>query len=563
MRRIASILVAGAVLLGPAQRAPASPETEPAAQRVSGRVVAVTATEVYVDFGAADGVKVGDALDLSIGREVISLEIVDAAPHSARAMLPAGVLPPRVGDAASALARPPAARPLPKVRQAAPPDPPAVVAARWRGVDLGRPRRIGFRGAGSASERSARQSTPAVRGTLAADYLGVYDLRDPAGAYYHRIQVRSNLDAAPPALQWLDYSHRLRLRLDFEPGGPLRFPGSRDALLVYRLRTGLTGGGLRAEIGRTDAAPIPGAGMVDGASVRYQVATGVYVGGFGGASPRLLDLAPTIDGYRFGAYTALRQTIGRGRDRWRLSADLGLVGTTFDGSIDRRALGIRTAAANGRAWVTARALLDFYPADHPAGRPSMDLSTATIDVGARWGERLRLSGGFDHFRAERTREALAVLPADYLATAGFSSTRGSLSLDLPRGLDLRLRAGYRWQAANVDTLWFGGGVSKHALLLGDDRLWLGADGFFGGYQDGGSGHIGYALPLHPRVDVDAHYRIAGYRYDDENQRLWRHWVGLGLDAWPRSRVTLQLELDAHFGDEGRALTSFASAGFRF
>ncbi len=571
-----SIAVLGASAIASAQPAPPAPPA-PTEQRVTGKVTAVTASELYVDFGADAGVRPGDVLYLSIGDAEIELEIVDVAPTSARAILPPGVLPPHIGDRASALARPPAAPEQPAAEPAQPPDPPAVVAARWRGVDLGRPRLIGFEGGPGAAAGQAAPP-PAVTGRVAVDYLGTYDLRDPAGAYYHRVQVRSDLDVAPPGMGWLDYSHRLRLRLDFDPGHPMRFPGARDALLVYRLRAGLTQRGLRAEIGRTDAAPIPGASLIDGATLRYRIAPGVYVGGFGGASPQLLDLAPALDGYRFGAYASYRYAAGQGFDRWRLSADLGLVGTTFDGSIDRRALGLRAAASSRQAWISAQGLVDFYPAGHPADRPSADLSTAAVDAGMRWGGRLRLSAGFDRYRPERTREALALLPADYLATAGYSSARSNLSLELIRGLDLDLRAGYRWrvtatvpeteqrvgyQIVTGDTVWFGGGLRKYALLLRDDRISVGGDGYFGGYQDGGSGYFGYALPVHPRVDVDLGYRLTGYRYGDENQRLWRHTVRLGVDAWAGSRVTLQLELDAHFGDEQRVFTSFASAGFHF
>ena len=563
MRHRTFILSVAALLASAAAPVRASPPSE---ARVHGQVVAVTGTEVYVDFGAAAGVRVGDALFLAIGSEEVTFDIVDVAPRSARAALPAGVLPPRVGDAASAIARPVAAPTL-TADEPEPPDTPENIAARWRGVDLGRPRRVAF-GGDAKPAGAAVAGTPAMRGDIAVDYLGIYDLRgiaderEPLGPTYHRVQVRSSLDVAPPSMDWLDYSHRLRLRLDFEPGAPLRFPGSRDALLVYRLRAGLTSSVLHAELGRTNAAPIPGASLVDGASVRYRVASGAYLGGFGGASPHLLDLAPALDGYRFGVYTSLRRALGHDADRWRLSADLGFVGTTFDGAIDRRALGVRAAASTSRAWVSARALLDFYPADHPAARPSVELSTGTANASVRWGDCVRVSAGFDHYRTERTREALAVLPADYLEATGFSSARGHLSVELARGLALDLRSGYRWQAADADSFWFGGGMHKSALVLRDDRLWFGGDGYFGRYQDGGSGYVGYAFPIHPRLDIDARYRLAGYRYGEENQHLWRHWVQLGADAWLRRRLTLQVEADAHFGDEDRVLTTFASMRYR-
>ncbi len=551
--------IAAAVALA-AVAAPASGE-----ERVEGVVVQVTATEVYVSVGARVGVRAGDVVDIDVGRAaLVQLRVVEVGPKSARAALPGDAPIPAVGARVSAAkGPPPKKRRRGRVIKLKAPRTAAAMAARWDGLDTTRPSRIAYAGAGGMGP-GAREPGADVSGTVAIDYLGVVDVGGDGGlAPYHRVGLRSDLDVVGAMGGWLGYSHRLRLRLDIASDLDDReFAAARNTLYVYRMRASLDSHGIHAEIGRTHAAPLPGASLIDGATARHRVSEHVYVGAFGGLAPVITDLGLTADATRFGAYASLRYGARRAGG-WRLAADGGVIGTTFEGAVDRRALAARATLSDRDRWVHGQAVVDFFAADHPADRPAADPSVLVLDAGARLTPWLRASARFDHFRAARTREALAALPPEYASALAFSSVRGSVDLSLPRGLRLGAFAGWRRPTDGASALWTGADVRAGSLLLGNDVLSVGVDGAFGTFQDAGAATLRYTLPVHARADVTARYRLVLYRYGDENQRLFSHAPSLGVDAAIGWGVRAGLDVDAYIGDEERVVTGLATAAFRF
>lgn len=199
---------------------------------------------------------------------------------------------------------------------------------------------------------------------LAAEYVGLYDPRaNHRERQYHQLGLRSDLDIPSLLDGRLNYQHRVRLRTDFAPDLDMRpFEVSRSMVRIYPMQLGFQLGGWRGAVGRTlvgmPGASLPGAGLTDGVNVRTGVAEGVQVGAWAGAAPRINDIRPAGGALSFGVYSSMRREL-RNRNRTRLALDSGLLGTTFDGALDRRAVSLRASVSETNRWLHGQVILDM------------------------------------------------------------------------------------------------------------------------------------------------------------------------------------------------------------
>jgi hypothetical protein len=572
--RAATALAGLVVLVG----APAPGRSQPAPAPAA--VTQLGSDAVYINRGSDDGLRVDDPIAIAAANgRTAAATVVHLARHSARARLAPDAPFPAVGAAVTLPARPPgtstAARaPRLTERHLKTPPPRHQLAALWVGVTTRPPQLIRFRTGlrplpNAGVDLLAAELEPATtRARLALAYAGNYALDGARGAY-HRLEMRSDL-AVPHALSnALDYAHSARLRLDLAPGLDLRFDDRRTGLRLYRLRLAVRSSavtGSHLELGRIAGAPAPDAGLVDGAAVRTRLTDTVYVGAFGGAAPTLDDLALTGEAARFGIYGSYRPKTRQGL---YAALDVAGLGSTFAGTLDRRATTVRAHVSGWRAWAHSEIVVDQFGAGHPARNPALgrsaspvDLSRAAVDLGGRPWSWLRASVRIDRVRALRTREVLARLPASYASGTAYSGASASLDARLPGVIDLHTRAGYRAAAAEVDAAWIELGASVTALGLADDRASASALASFGTYYDLASLRARYQLPIHSHVLLESGYRLSFYRYDDENRRLWTHAPSLAVDAGmrlgPRLRGTASLAAEAELGTEHRGLFTIAS-----
>lgn len=63
----------------------------------------------------------------------------------------------------------------------------------------------------------------------------------------------------------------------------------------------------------------------------------------------------------------------------KLSADLGALGSTYAGNIDRRALALRLRWETDALGLYGQAIVDYYGADHPSGLSSIDASFLSLE----------------------------------------------------------------------------------------------------------------------------------------------------------------------------------------
>lgn len=532
--------------------------------RVQGRVIQVTAREVFVDFGGSHGIKSGELVLIDVAGQAIELPVLDVWDAGARCRLGPDQPIPKVGAPASAAVRE-LVKPRKKrfrQRRLAKPRPLDDLLARWTGLSLERPSLVAY-GESSGMESDDGRD-PRVHGMFALEYVGLVDPRPgQLDKQYHQMALRSDLDVPSIMGGRFDYQHRLRLRYDLAPDLDTRpFARSRSLIRIYRMRLGFNLGGFQGAIGRTMAgasgAALPGVGVIDGVNVRRSVAEGVQVGAWAGAAPRISDLRPLGGALGFGAYGSLRRQLDN-RKRTRIGVDGGFLGTTFDGQLDRRAVSVRASVTERDRWVHGQMILDIGADTRPTVEPSL----AFIDAGARLTRSVRATVRFDHVRSVRTAEAMSELPPEYLSTVAFTAVRAGASVRIARGLHAAARAGWRMTAEGAGSLTSSASVRARGVWLADDRVSVGIDGAVGTYIDGAAARASYTLPLHRHIDVSAGYRFYGYRYGGENQRLYRHQPSLSLDGRLLNRFHGHLDLDAFLGSEEMVIATFASLSMRF
>ncbi len=495
-----------------------------------GRVIQITARSAYVNLGRRHGVRPGDPVKVRLpDRSWDTLKVDALAARSARLTVPESHQLPAVGAPARARWRPTPPARATAVRRRPPPAPVVTpveqLARAWQGVSRAPPRRMAYRRSPVKHQRVPRRR---IRGYIRLDYAGTLNLGEVEPRHYSQVSLSSSLEVPRVFASWLDYAHRLRLRLHLAEDLSARpFQQSRPLLLVDRMRLGLTLGPVRALIGRALGAPLPAATVIDGTSVRVRATPWLYLGAFGGLLPRSTDMRPSVDGAHFGAYAALRWAADGGRSNdWQVAADLGFAGTTWDGQLDRRALGARASFDTARLSLAADAVVDLYGGEHPSGMTDPELTQLGVSLEGQLARWLRIGGRYDRYRFVPSREQLATYPLDYLAGSPVSSTRGYADLTLGASLTLSGQGGYDRQDEQSWSAW-GEMMVRTRALIGEEDLRLSAMYNRGTTLGGLGGRLAVVQPIARWLSLSGSYALFHDRYTELDETVWRHALAAG------------------------------------
>lgn len=296
---------------------------------------------VYLDEGAADGVREGDVVQIGETR----LTVVAVSPEQARTEPPPNPFALRIGAEAriqrTGAIRSPTADPGP--RKATPPAIDAGVAAGWwpaAGDGWVEPRPL--------PDGARRPTEPADRvfGVLAIGGR----LIDYGGATW-RAEARTRL-AIDDGRFW--YRHDARLNLDRHEGRHPEAP-----LEVRRLEAGWLEAGWGLRGGRMVLADPLAAASLDGAALDIREVGLDTVRIFAGLAPHPFDLDPESRNPQVGVATTKRVDFGGDGDGLTVRATALVSG--FDGALDRAALAPDLTLYAGPVRVLARAELDAHP----------------------------------------------------------------------------------------------------------------------------------------------------------------------------------------------------------
>jgi hypothetical protein len=562
MRYVAAITtIVFLVVLGPTTRSPAQPRKR--GPWVTGKVVQLTIAGVYVNLGSRFGLRVGDEVQVRMPDHSWATQKISAvgARHAFVKVAPDS-LPPR-GSPARARWRtvaPVKPEPTPGVALD-PPEPLDRLAARWKGVDRARPELVEYHAPPRARSPRGRGG---LRGALRLEYLGLLNLASDEPRHYNQLGLSSTLEVPRLLADWLDYAHHLRVRfhlardLDARP-----FSRSRPELLVHRLRLGLHLDRVHGQIGRLVGGPLPDASVVDGASVRAKLTPSLHVGAFGGLLPRSDDLRPDVDGAHFGAYAALRLD---GQSGWTAAADAGILGSTWQGELDRRALSARAALDGPRLSLAAHAVVDLYGSDHPRRSSGAALSQLSVLAEGKAAGWLHLGARFDRYLFVPSLESLATYP-DYIDGRATSSARGHADVQLGARTTLGVQGGWdrqdsRDEAPESWTAWGELMLRLRGLLGGDEQLRLAALTYHGALLAGHGGRLVYLQPLSDWLSLSLDYALHRDRYAGiDGSAVWRHDAALGGEA-TYGRWLLTTEARLVTSDEERLLQLLAVLAFQ-
>ena len=553
MRHAIGVAVLGFALLS-AESAAAKPRRR--GDWVVGRVAAVTRNAIYFDFGARFGLRPADAVQLRIARRwSLERKFDEVGPSFSRSLRSPGERIPAVGTPARSRFRSIAAtsgRKRPKALQ--PPLDRKTVNRLWSGVALERPERIEYRPGpqhrGKKDPRKAVSRTLAF-GSLGLGYAGTLNLDSAArAASYQQLSLFSTLDVRGLLARRLSYSHRISVRLPLARDLDARpFPNSRPKLAVRRLALGVALPGIRFALGRLVGAPTPDAGLVDGATARVRLTRGLYLGAFGGLTPGIDDLLPHVDASNFGVYTSLRMG-GAGAHRWTLAADLGALGSTYDGSLDRKALSGQLLFHHPRFMVDACWVLDLYAADHPSGLSGVDpswLSARLRATPARW---ITLGVAYERYRLVPTREVLAL---GLGLEASVDTFQANLDLRPAQWLLLLVDGGLSCASEASCNAW-GQLSSAFGPLFGNtDRLRLSALASRGNIFDSIGASLGYSFELVSGLDLGLSYGLYSDSYREQDHTSYRHSAGATADLMLGRRLSINLDSLLQLSDEEQLL----------
>lgn len=348
----------------------------------AGKVAYVTAGAAYLDAGQKDGLVAGAKIDIVRRKRTLSsCEVTGLAEHHAVCLTTRA----EPGDrftftpaAVAAAAEAPPRKPQPPTSKALEPLKAKVESATIEKVAFKKP-------VGAVTPRWSLRGSATLRQQVwfASNVDGVF--------------ARPSLDASVRTgiglLSGLFAAATVRVQGDALAPATLRFrPDEAVELFVWDASVGIDEGTIVGAVGRFRPRRAPGMVLLDGAQAGVRTLGGsLEIGGYAGAVPDLVTIAPSLDRVAAGAYAALDLPAFEGMlfsPRARLgvmsSPDLALVRA----ELEAQAL----FSWSDLASVGASARVGVGGADASASVPSLDAARVDVDV-EPW-QALRVHGGY-------------------------------------------------------------------------------------------------------------------------------------------------------------------------
>lgn len=540
-------------------QAPPAPSPRPAtASGTTFRVKYRSTANVYLDAGRAQGLRVGDRLEIADETAVAELEVDYVADRSASCKILSEKRPVRPGDVARLTTRGPAPASPPAATTAAP-APPSTTSPP---------------GGSTAAAPEAKPAVPWARVRGSASF-GYYQAWDETESDYDFQERTGRLDLGLHEIggQPLSFSLRGRSRQDVRSRSLSdRTPKSErtDRLYEVALRYEPPSDAFGVEVGRIGLYRFVGIGYLDGVLGRFRPLPGLQVGGFAGRIADIETLGFGGTGSKLGGF--VRLVPGGRYATGGYDAMLAFVRENADGDVSRQYLSLESRFGSGSRWsIFERVELDLNTGwrQEVTGK-SYQLSNVSLSGNLRVASSAWAFVSYDgrrNYRYYLNRVVPEEVFDDLLhqglragvnlnQTGGFGATAGfgmSLKEPDPRNPELEIANAYSLNA----------GVRHSNLFSSGFSASIDASGFSNGYTDGGLviARVGRRFDRGHTLDLS----FGGTRYRlklTEEDRSTR-WVRLMGRAELGHRVYLQGDLEYDDGDDLKGPRAFLELGVRF
>lgn len=309
-----------------------------------------------------------------------------------------------------------------------------------------------------------------------------------------------------------------------------------------------------------------GVGMLDGGRAMMRSGA-IELAAFGGIVPDPVSGKPDTSGSRFGGEAIYDLATSPWQPRIAVTA----VGSTWKGTLDERRLLLDLEANHAGVAFDAWAEGQSFAATNPWGAPAVQLTGAGVATSWRsTGEHVGIDLSF--LRPERSLRLAAALPADWLCTrtpeAGVVDeacrgsdywTTASVSGGLRRGrlvVDAIASVG---QTHAVTTSYSSSGYVRGELVLGRQRIVLGATVGHAEFASWDAGELGFGTAIGRTIDAEVRYRAELLDYVAATKALLLHSVALDTRYLHSTSFDLGISLLGTTGqdrDDVAALATF-------
>ncbi|MCC6964080.1 MAG: hypothetical protein IT585_12570 [candidate division Zixibacteria bacterium] len=508
----------------------------------------LSAENVYLDGGRADGLRKGDRLMITRGDSVIAvLEIRYVSNSSASCAIVERLGQIYANDLALLSERAPQSENSSDSSGAAVDTlhAPAVVQSTGAGADKKPPARSRAAGTASVQFYSWSDQSPnnldfaqaTMRLNLQVRQLGGKALQltmRTRGEYDNRTRAYAG---SAPAEDWSNRIHELSLTY-----------GTEDAALVLQM-------------GRILPRRLSGAGYIDGALLERRLSASVRLGILGGMRPRWQYQAQAASLQKYGGYV----TVAHGnRQTGYFEQTLALSGEYHSGTTSRELLYLQGLAMFSSRWTLSHiAEVDVNRGwRRSKDNSSLVLSNFYATVRYRASRSVALGISYDNRRNYWSYENRTV--ADSLFDDQLrSGVRGQLNLRLPAGISLYLNSGYRKRSDEATaTTSYSMSLTKTGFAIRTISLNLIYSGFDGPVNDGQSYGARLSQNFRSGSTFDLGYSEYRYRFGDDRSRRNRAWE-IALYAGIVRHLFLSGSGRLERGDDTDGLGLRTELGYRF
>lgn len=507
----------------------------------------ISAENVYLNGGKADGLKVGDRLTVGCGVDCsCELEIVFVADHSASCKMLTQPCDLIAGDKAMLSYSVPAdtvALPVISVDSALPPK-----TAPERAL---------------SSISYADQPIAHLSGSMFLQYYTIDD-RNSSNLDFSQLTGRLSMKARHLFGQPLTLGIRTRGRYDQRQREFGEVPQKGWVNRVWELSLSYDDPRSRIsfQAGRISPRRIGSAGYLDGALLETRVTENIRIGFFGGIEPKWAYADGVLSMNKTGAYvTVLRGEPGKAY----LEQSIAGVGEYFAGTVSRELLISQGRIQTGNRWSL------FHTIEFDINRSwrkdktdkSLSLSSLYMVSYYRFSSAIRFGLSYDNrtnYWTLETRSLVDSIFDDRLR----QGARAQLDLRLPLRVQTSYSFGFREREGDSDpTLTHSVYVNRSGLIRRTITASVQWSSFDGPFEQGRnySAQVGdYLLP-----QVYASVSYGGYEYGLTTENVWRrnHRISLSTQVDFARRYSLSGSIEFDNGDDLKGTRFLTELGYRF
>ncbi len=510
------------------------------------KVKYISSEHIYINGGNADGIILGDTLEVYKGDSIYSvIQVEFLSEHSSSCKILAGIGLAKAGLNVRLISfKNETTEPVEPQED----HPPLAVEALSRA---------------NIKKDQSKTDPVRIKGRAA---LQLYVLNDQNSSNLDLIQPTFRFDFHAQNLWGGNYEFKIKSRTRYTDRAK-RYNSNvsssewRNRMYEVSLNYGVNKNGIGFRMGRVIAGSFSGVGYIDGVMIYDRFSNSLEFGAFAGTQPQWQYGNVQTSLQKYGAYINFKN--GH-RKNLNFESTMALAAEYHSSDISREFLHFKNRISNGSIWNLYQNLdLDINRGwrKEKSGQ-AISVSNIFISANVRPHDWLRLGLNFDNRKRYWTYE-LQTLDEQLFDSRNRRGLRGTLYIKLPRNYNLSSAFGYRAVEKEAESAKSWSANLRKTSFTGLRLFWGARYTVFTGKYNDGSRFAFNAGKYFGASSINMEYGQYSYKYSNSNSDRTSQWANISLFLRTFRQIYFSLDNQLNNGDDLNGYRVITEIGYRF